>query len=220
MDTARRDRDAGDALLAERTGPMVGASGAERAAACRRHGQPGRTGTSHRGRQAGLHRRVGKRLVRERTRAAAAGLAARRAAGRDLRRRVRQLPAAAAVAAVGGSVEGGPQGARKQGKPRCPLPADGPHPVPHAPAAAQGAADARCAGDPVRRQCRHPADLHRRPGAAASGCAAVVVRLLSGPVGRRHVRSGNHQLQGRRMAGHRRQPAHRCREDDRALAPR
>ena len=65
---------------------------------------------------------------------------------------------------------------------------------------------------------RSPADPHRRPVTADRRSAAVVVRLLHRPLGRRHARGRDQRIQRRRLARHPGQPADRRREDDRTVA--
>ena len=59
----------------------------------------------------------------------------------------------------------------------------------------------------LRNASRNPSGLHRRTGAAEGRSAAVVLRLLRRPLGRRHAGRGNDRLQGWWLARHQRQPA-------------
>ena len=103
-----------------------------------------------------------------------------------------------------------PEGARRgqqQGQPRGALPADGHRAAAHAGRAAQVHPDAARAGDPLRGQLGAARDLHRRPRPPHRRPAALVQRLLRRPLGRRHAGGRDGAVQGRRLAGHHRQPA-------------
>ena len=169
-------------------------SDAGRAAAAQRRAQPGRAGAAHRRRQA---RPVGT-------------VARRRGRWRPAAQR-RLLPAGRRVAGIprrGAEHQGGPaahargprdpEDARRrqqQGQPRGALPADGHRATAHAGRAAQVHPDAARAGDPLRGQLRAARDLHRRPRPPYRRSAALVQRLLRGPVGRRHAGRGDDAIQ-------------------------
>ena len=174
---------------------------------------------AHAGRQAGSHGRVAQRVVLRRPGAACARVAAGRAAGLDLRQHRRQLSQRPAAAAVGGEAAGRAQGAEQQGQPRRLLPADGADAVSRAPAAAQDDPDAGRADHPLRGQRRGAADLHRWTRQPDQRPAAVVVRLLDGPLGRRHAGGADDRPARRGLARHRRLAAHRRGHDHRALPP-
>ena len=80
---------------------------------------------------------------------------------------------------------------------------------------------AEAAGDPLRGELRHPADLHGRPQVTPTGrSATVVLRLLDGTVGGRHAGGRHHAHARRRLARHHRLATHRRRDAHRAHSPR
>ena len=180
----------------------------------RRDSPAGRAGAQVRGRQVGS----GRHLDSARQPPVSGGRLRRHAGRPAVRGHGLGNPRRAAVSAVGRRPHKAADGRTAAERSQLAVPADRHRADAHHAAVPEGRADARPGHHPERAAGVVPADLHRRPVAAA-GSGADLEWLFGRQVGRRHAGRAIGRLPRRHVAGRQRQPADRSREDHRALPP-